>query len=484
MPLPTDEASVTKVVGLKHYSELCAAARVEAQPDKIALVKAFRTKFNAASLPVSEEKEWVALLTEAIRLTKKSSSDAFDWLWSFRQKQAGLNLQRFSQILKTLGAAAPELINAFGPAANLERLKVVATTFGPGVTSWLAVLPANPTIDGVLAWASQLTGADMATKDVHNFWTRLDGVDRPSLWPHIDSAPELVRKAWQHAGKLQNLGDFWMKKMDAAKQQGRLGRLMEIVYHQKVWSDKPDDVNTLALALTKQADIPWLKVFDIGQLIAIREALRHKADFNKIFFQTAGRLANLNQDPTKDSALGIWLCHSCHYVAHLTHHGITINAIMAMFQHELEPREMITCTWFQQQPALAGQDDLLFFKVANVNGGLIGRRSHLATRHLYQHFNFAETKDKNSFHPRGTTISQMVEAANSLTLANRSSGTQTIGPYSIFIGEHANPEKRLVVSLYPAMPDTHRDYYTRAQLERIRKVLPSLGARQPLDFPT
>src|SRR4051794_30407350 len=259
MPLATDDTSIGKVVGLKHYKEFCTAAKVEDQPGKVALIKTFRTMFNTANLAVGDEKEWVLLVAEGVRILKKSAAESFDWLLNFRQKQSSLNLQRFSHIVKALGVNAPDLIEAFGSNANVDKLKQLVTTFDSGLLSWIDVLPDNPTPDGVLAWANRLTGAQMAPKDVHGFWVRLDGVDRPTVWGLLESAPEFVCKAYQHAGTLPNLGGFWMKKMEFAKQKDRIGRLMQVVYHQAVWSEKPEEVNKLALALTQQPDIAWLK---------------------------------------------------------------------------------------------------------------------------------------------------------------------------------------------------------------------------------
>ncbi len=148
----------------------------------------------------------------------------------------------------------------------------------------------------------------------------------------------------------------------------------------------------------------------------------------------------------------------------LTHNGYTDQAIVAMFQNNFEKREIITCTWFRRQPITFSADDDLLFKVLNVNGGVIGRRSHLASRHLYLCFDFTDIKALNSFHPKGTTIQQMIQAATGMTLPDRFAGVKNIGNYVVVVGEEdptnkkpgwkPNLEKNLVISLYPVnIPD-------------------------------
>jgi hypothetical protein len=482
MPLSVKKEDILKVIGLKHYKDLFAAAKVETEPDKVAVVQTFRTKFNAASLPNNEEKDWVQLVTDAIGFTKKSLADSFDWLSAFRKDLSTANTARFVQIVKTLGASAPLLIATFGASANMETLKAIAAAYGASLASWFKVLPDKPTVDLVLSWASKLKGASMAPADVRAFWTRMDGIDRPTMWSLIEGCPDLVVKAWQHAALLPALHDFWMKKMDAALQKDRIGDLMQFVYEGAFWSNKPEKVNAIALEICAQNNIQWLRLFNVGKLLEVRKTLKHKADFNRIFLETAGRLSAKHPTGTADN-FGTWLCGNCHYIAHLHHHGITDNAILAMFLNALKPREMITCTWFKRQkPVFSGDDDFVV-RVENVHGGLIARRSHLATRHLYQHFNFAEIKDRNSFHPHSTSLAQLVDIAKGMKLANRNSGVQTLGLYCVCVGDHQQAEKRLLVSLYPVIPNSHRDYYTKSELENIEKVLTHLGNCQELDFP-
>jgi hypothetical protein len=105
---------------------------------------------------------------------------------------------------------------------------------------------------------------------------------------------------------------------------------------------------------------------------------------------------------------------------------------------------------------------------------------HLALRHLYEHFNFTQIENRNSFHPRQTTAQDLVNLSANHTLAHMNQNSkQLIGNIYLVVTNHSSASERRVKSLYPNLLTTHPDYFTRAQVEAMRDVVALIPANLP-----
>jgi hypothetical protein len=480
MPLKTDDKSIQDSLKLKHYKEFCLAIGAEGKA-QIDSVREFREQFNSLKLPDTEEKEWLLNVTSAITRTKKNIRDSLDWALALRKELKEAGHTRLRDTISKLGSGAVEWVKAFGSNLNLVDAEKIAATLGQDNAAWVDSVPLEfRKPDLVLKCLTGITTANLTRKEIRELWKQFDGVKADALWGLMDGAPKSLCRAYRHILKLDAPGKFWMKTKDGSANKDVVARVSAIVYEDMTWDAKPIEVNGIACVLVNSLEKPWVKLFTVAQLIEIKAKLTLNPLLGKLFFPKAGDLATNHPQGAEDAAFGKWLSVHCDLVMELVHNGYTDLAIVAMFKNKFEEREIITCTWFRREAPKFGGDDVLLFKVTGVNGGVIGRRSHLAQRHLYLNFDFTDIKAKNSFHPPDTTIEDMVNIANNLKLADRNAGAKTIGAYVVCVGEEnirpesnrkPNPEKNLVVSLYPALPEHSRDYYTLSQLEGIKNVL-------------
>jgi hypothetical protein len=174
-------------------------------------------------------------------------------------------------------------------------------------------------------------------------------------------------------------------------------------------------------------------------------------------------------------ALGTWICRHREAVLMLIKHGYAAAVIAQMHVEEFTHREIVTITWFRGEPASVDNNVLIMFKAGQQHGFYIGRVRHLAERHLYKHFQFDgkplwpgddAIKDRNSFHPHGTTQEFLAGLDKTIDLPEHADGEHTKGGYKVF----TTSQYMRINSLYPVLGINHRDYYDRAMLEKMKRV--------------
>ena len=485
MALKLDNPSIILALKLKHYKDFCTAIKVNDEPTKIQRVKDFRTKFNDLKLIDTEEKGWVQTTGAAVVATGKSVADSLAWAVALRLKLKGTNLDTVRNCIEKLGANAPDLFDALDVGANmLTNIVPLATTLGPGSPAWILNVPsANRSIAPIQQFLDTLKPHFTQT-EIRSLWTRFQGLDTGVIWTLGNQIPATLHCAYVHTNLIAP-DIFWVTGLaDAAKARS----VAEKVYSDGTYQIKPKTMNTIATRLKVSIDEPWVKLFTCVQLASIHEKLVAAAPLLiDLFFSTAGTIASTHTIAAATTGFRTWISDYCDTVVLLAHHGYPINVIMKMQEKNMGPGLMIPCTWFRRKPVATPLT--FFFKVyvdphntakGYVHGGLTANGMHLALRHLYEHFDFTQIENKNSFHPKHTTAQNLVNLSASHVLAHMNQNSkQLVGNVYLVVTNHSSPSERRVKSLYPNILDTHQDFFTRLQLQLIRDVVALIPPNLP-----
>jgi hypothetical protein len=262
----------------------------------------------------------------------------------------------------------------------------------------------------------------------------------------------------------------------------------EKVYSDGTYQTKPKTMNTIATRLKASINEPWVKLFTCEQLVDVYETLAAAIPLLiDLFFGTAGNIATTHPIVAATTGFQTWITNYCDTVALLAHNGYPINAIVKMHEKNMDKRLMISCTLFRRKPVTAQLN--FFFKVyvdpnqpgkGYLHGGLAANGMHLALRHLYENFDFTQIENRNSFHPRHTTAQDLVNLSANHVLAHMDQNSkQLVGNVYLVVTNHSKPAERKVKSLYPNLPTTDPDYFTRAQVEAMRDVVALIPANLP-----
>ena len=485
MALKLDDPSIIQALKLKHYKDFCTAIKVNDEPTKKLRVKDFRTKFNALSLSDAEEKGWVQTIGATVVATGKSIADSLTWAVALRLKLNGTNLDTLRNCIEKLGANAPDLFGALDVGSNmLTNIVPIAATLGPASPAWILHVPtANRNIASIQQFLDKLK-VDFTQNEIRSLWTRFQGLDTGAIWSLGDQIPATLHCAYLHTNLIAP-DIFWMTGLaDSAKARS----VAEKVYSDATYQNKAKTMNTIATRLKVSIDEPWVKLFTCVQLADIHETLVAAVPLLiDRFFGTAGTIASTHAIVAATTGFRTWISDYCDTVALLAHNGYPINVIMKMHEKGLGERLMISCTWFRRRPVTTQLT--FFFKVwadpnntarGLLHGGLTANGMHLALRHLYEHFNFTQIENKNSFHPRHTTAQDLVNLSANNTLAHMNQNSkQLVGNIYLVVTNHSSASERRVKSLYPNLLTTHPDYFTRTQVEAMRDVVALIPANLP-----
>lgn len=361
------------------------------------------------------------------------------------------------------------------------------------IEEWLDAVPqlyrTAPRIGTLLV---RLNGAGVTPARMRKLWSGLGaciGVDTLCTLMALPNVnlPNWFDCALQHYESFIPQG-FWMYTI--RNDEATIQRMAVIVYDGVLWQGQAINVNTYAKEWADYAhgNRNWLKLFTMAQWIDIRGCIDggNVRAFLDVFADMAdGRPARRAQRAsprtvlvnTTDSDLGAWIHHHREVVVELIASGYPADVLLAMYRQELEHRDIVACTWFRQQQPVINDQNLVAFKIGpNVHGFVTANTAHLAERHLYKYFDFNQIKDQNSFHPHGTDQNHLAALGNNNIYLGNGLGWVTSGNYCFYIYEKDNnPYNRWVRSLFPDIPQNHRDYFTRDKLERVQVVIQVIG---------
>jgi|GEM_PF-4091955 len=468
MALSVDPKALATAAGLKHYKEFFTALNTPATGQTDA-VKSFRTLFNSLNLQDSEEKEWVLTVTSFLAFAKdKSASDGLSRAVALRRELSNPLLARVREVVTALGANAIDWVKEFGTNLNLVDLRKITAVLGRDNARWTQSIPsARKKADVIGKTLSALIDSGFKKDEVIALWNDFANIGGETVWSIAEEMPIQLYAAHRHLKQLGTAADFWMKE-STQKTKDAIKPVIAIVYNGDTWSEKPTEVNAMAKMLTGATGAAWIGLFTIAQLLDIQARLA--AITNPGFFPAAGRLAAAH-NLREDTAFGKWLADYCDLIVKLIRNGFHDVAIIEMFRNNFNRKLIVQSTWFSRTALPKDADTEIMFRVDNVHGVVIGRRNHLAQRHLYAHFDFTDIKTLNSFHPPETTVQQMVKMTDGMKLPDRNSGAKLIKGYYVVVGEHGNVEKRLVISLYPNLHSNHQDQFTKDELDRVKNVV-------------
>jgi hypothetical protein len=396
---------------------------------------------------------------------------------ALRQKLNGPNLDTLRNAIEKLGANASEWFDAFNVGVNmLGTLGPIVTTLGSANVAWIQNVPlASRSLNPVQQCLDKLK-PHFKSAEIRTLWTRFQGLDTAVIWSLAEQVPAQLYCAYLHINLIAP-DVFWLSGVaDSAKAKS----VAEKVYSDTTYQTKPKVMNAIATGLLLTIDRPWVKLFTCKQLADVREKLTAACPLLiDLFFGTAGSIATAHKLVAETADFQNWIVQHCDIVANLAHNGYSINAIMKMFEKGMDGGLMCSCTWFRRKKITS---QLTFFLKVYVepgnpakgylHGGLTANGTHLAMRHLYENFDFTQIEPHNSFHPRATTADDLVLLANNLVLAHMNPDSkQLVAGYYVVVTAHDKPSERRVKSLYPNIPTTDPDYFTREEVEAMRDVL-------------
>jgi hypothetical protein len=451
---------VPKTPKTKPWREWQQAARGITEPDQDLKCDAFRAV--QTSVVGSTENEWLNATKQVFEcyaaVSVQDVTDILNWIKSTMAARAW-NVAMASNIL-----AGFHLNN---PATGSTERQRVTDFLGDLNTAGVATNHINAfQIKLREATCIKLQISRMVSDDFL-------GLHKPKLvaicGAQGGTVPAWFKHALTHVAKCAS-GTFWLRETNDVQ---RIGAAGTVIYADEFWKTNAVFVNAYALISVKDDARKFHLIVTPAQWKDIAaDALQKQVNDPSGSIIAIGAARN---DDAALGALGTWIWRHREAVLMLVQHGYAAKVIAQMHVESFTHREIVTMTWFRGEAASIDESVLIMFKAGDEHGFYSARVRHLAERHLYKHFQFVAQpkwqgdepiKDRNSFHPHGTTQQQLAGLNETVALPANADGEHTGGHYRVFTSR----QHKRINSLYPVIAITHQDYYDRATLEKMKRV--------------